>query len=157
MAHDCCRRASYRPSNEAMPRHHDVGMMTTRNAGTGGAAFGRGGMPMPDAHTAERRKVVLVVEDEKAIGQLIADAISDEPGFTAIHVAGAAAALEATKHVIPDVLVLDVRLPGMNGFELYDHLLRQPRTAHIPVPIATANTAGAAAELRRRGITAFAR
>ena len=56
---------------------------------------------MPDAHTAERRKVVLVVEDEKAIGQLIADAISDEPGFTAIHVAGAAAALEATKHVIP--------------------------------------------------------
>src|SRR5438105_12907507 len=33
------------------------------------------------AHTAERRKVVLVVEDEKAIGQLIADAISDEPAM----------------------------------------------------------------------------
>jgi hypothetical protein len=34
------------------------------------------------------RKVVLVVEDESAIGQLIADAISDEPGYCAIHVAG---------------------------------------------------------------------
>jgi len=112
---------------------------------------------MPDAHTAERRKVVLVVEDEKAIGQLIADAISDEPGFTAIHVAGAAAALEATKHVIPDVLVLDVRLPGMNGFELYDHLLRQPRTAHIPVLFETANTGDAAEEFRRRGIATFVR
>src|SRR5438552_13021193 len=63
------------------------------------------------------RKVVIVVEDEPAIGELIAEAISDEPGYSAIHVAGPAAALEATKHVMPDVMVVDVRLPGMSGFE----------------------------------------
>ena len=112
---------------------------------------------MPDAHPSKQRKVVLVVEDEKAIGQLIADAISDEPGFTAIHVAEAAAALETTKHVIPDVLVLDVRLPGMSGFELYDCLMREPRTAHVPVLFETANMGDAADEFRRRGIASFVR
>jgi len=63
------------------------------------------------------RKVVLVVEDEPAIGQLIADAISDEPGYCAIHVAAPMAALEATKHITPDVMVVDVRLPGMSGLD----------------------------------------
>src|SRR5687767_14020742 len=55
------------------------------------------------------RKVVLVVEDERAIGELIADAISDEPGYCAIHVGEPTAAIEATKHVTPDVMIVDVR------------------------------------------------
>src|SRR5437867_3081569 len=85
------------------------------------------------------RKVVLVVEDEPAIGQLIADAISDEPGYRAIHVSGPGAALETTKHVIPDVMVVDVRLPGMSGFELYDRLQQDPRTSQVPVLFETAS------------------
>jgi DNA-binding response OmpR family regulator len=101
------------------------------------------------------RKVVLVVEDELAIGQLIADAISDEPGYRAIHVAASMAALEATKHVIPDVMVIDVRLPGISGFELYDRLKKDPRTSTIPVLFETASGAEAIGEFRRRGITTY--
>ena len=105
--------------------------------------------------SAQARKVVLVVEDEEAIGQLIADAISDEPGYCAIHVAGPAAAIEATKHVTPDVMVVDVRLPGMSGFELYDRLKRDPRTSKVPVLFETANGAEALSEFRRRGIATY--
>jgi DNA-binding response OmpR family regulator len=101
------------------------------------------------------RKVVLVVEDELAIGQLIADAISDEPGYSAIHVAASMAALEATKHVIPDVMVIDVRLPGISGFELYDRLKKDPRTSAIPVLFETASGAEAIGEFRRRGIATY--
>ena len=101
------------------------------------------------------RKVVLVVEDEMAIGQLIADAISDEPGYCGIHVAAPMAALEATKHVTPDVMVVDVRLPGMSGFELYDHLQRDPRTSRVPVLFETASGADAMSEFRRRGIATY--
>lgn len=103
----------------------------------------------------QRRKVVLVVEDEHAIGQLIADAISDEPGYCAILVGESAAALEATKHVTPDVVVVDVRLPGMSGFELYDLLKKDPRTSRIPVLFETASGAEALGEFRRRGIATF--
>lgn len=104
---------------------------------------------------AGARKVVLVVEDEPAIGQLIADAISDEPGYCAIHVAAPMAALEATKHVTPDVMVVDVRLPGMSGFELYDRLQKDPRTRKVPVLFETASGAEAITELRRRGIATY--
>jgi CheY-like chemotaxis protein len=106
---------------------------------------------------AHERKVVLVVEDEPTIGQLIADAISDEPGYTAIHVAASGAALETTKHVTPDVMVIDVRLPGMSGFELYDRLRRDPRTSKIPVLFETASGAEALGEFRRRGIATYVR
>ena len=101
------------------------------------------------------RKVVIVVEDEPAIGELIAEAISDEPGYSAIHVAGPAAALEATKHVMPDVMVVDVRLPGMSGFELYDRLKKDPRTSRIPVLFETATASDDMSEFRRRGIATY--
>jgi DNA-binding response OmpR family regulator len=103
------------------------------------------------------RKVVLVVEDEPAIGRLIAEAISDEPGYCAIHVAAPMAALEATKHVTPDVMVVDVRLPGMSGFELYDQLQKDPRTSRVPVLFETASGVEATAEFRRRGIATYIR
>jgi putative two-component system response regulator len=103
------------------------------------------------------RKVVLVVEDEPAIGQLIADAISDEPGYCAIHVRAAMAALETTRHVTPDVMVVDVRLPGMSGFELYDVLQQDPRTRMVPVLFETASGADAIGEFRRRGIATYVR
>ena len=104
---------------------------------------------------AGARKVVIVVEDEPSIGTLIADAISDEPGYCAIHVGGPAAALEATKHVTPDVMVVDVRLPGMSGFELYDCLKKDPRTSKIPVLFETASGEEDVSEFRRRGIATY--
>ena len=104
---------------------------------------------------AGARKVVIVVEDEPVIGALIADAISDEPGYCAIHVAAAPAALEATKHVTPDVMVVDVRLPGMSGLELYDRLKKDPRTSKIPVLFETASGPDVIGEFRRRGIATY--
>jgi two-component system, sensor histidine kinase and response regulator len=104
---------------------------------------------------AGARKVVLVVEDEPVIGQLIADAISDEPGYCAIHVTASTAALEATRHITPDVMVVDVRLPGMSGFELYDRLKTDPRTSNIPVLFETASGSEAINEFRRRGIATY--
>jgi DNA-binding response OmpR family regulator len=104
---------------------------------------------------AGARKVVIVVDDEPAIGRLIADAISDEPGYCAIYVDAPMTALETTKHVTPDVMVIDVRLPGMSGFELYDRLQKDPRTRKVPVLFETASGPDAIREFRRRGIATY--
>ena len=104
---------------------------------------------------ATRRKVVLVVEDERAIGELIVGAISDEPGYCAIHVGEATAALETTKHVTPDLMVVDVRLPGMSGLELYDRLQTDPRTRNIPILFETASGSETIVEFQRRGIATY--
>ena len=104
---------------------------------------------------ATRRKVVLVVEDDRAIGELIASAISDEPGYFAIHVEEPTGALETTKQVTPDLMVLDVRLPGMSGFELYDRLQTDPRTRKVPVLFETASGSETIDEFHRRGIATY--
>jgi two-component system, sensor histidine kinase and response regulator len=100
-------------------------------------------------------KVVIVVEDEPVIGQLIADAISDEPGFCGILVKEPGKALETTRHLTPDAMVLDVRLPGMSGFELYDKLKTDPRTQQVPVLFETANGSESIDEFRKRGIATY--
>ncbi len=102
-----------------------------------------------------RTKVVLVVEDDRAVGELIAGALCDELGYSAIHVLTPALALEAVRKVKPDVLIIDVRLPEMSGFELYDRLRQDPRTREVPVLFETASGAENAGEFRRRGIASY--
>ncbi|MGH2499099.1 MAG: response regulator, partial [Candidatus Limnocylindria bacterium] len=104
-----------------------------------------------------RRRVVLVVEDDEAIGQLLATAINDEDGYQAVRAATPSEALRALEAVRADLLMLDVRLPGMSGLELYDRLKADPRYAGLPVVFQSANTAECADEFRRRGITAYLR
>ena len=103
----------------------------------------------------EARRVVLVVEDDRPVGELLAGAIGDEPGFYAIHVTDPAAAIETAKNIRPDVLVVDVGLPGMSGLELYDRLKKDPRTAKIPVLFETASGPDVIGEFRRRGIATY--
>lgn len=100
-------------------------------------------------------KVVIVVEDEPTIGALIAEAISEEPGYCAIHINEPATALETTRRVTPDVMVVDVRLPGMSGFELYDRLQKDPRTSGVPVLFETGSASEDIGEFRRRGIATY--
>lgn len=49
-------------------------------------------------------------------------------------------ALEAVKRALPDVILLDVMMPGMDGIEVLDHVKADPRTASIPVIMVTAKT-----------------
>ncbi|TMC01403.1 MAG: response regulator, partial [Chloroflexi bacterium] len=69
-----------------------------------------------------RTRIVMVVEDDRPIGELLAGVINDEDGYRAILVTRASEALHTCEQVKPDLLLLDVGLPGMSGLELYDRL-----------------------------------
>ena len=100
----------------------------------------------------KRTRVVIVVEDDRPIGELLAGVINDEDGYRAFHVMRPTDALHALEQVKPDLLVLDVGLPGMSGIELYDRLQKDVRLRDVPVMFETAVSREHGAEFRKRGI-----
>jgi DNA-binding response OmpR family regulator len=99
-----------------------------------------------------RKRIVVVVEDDKPIGELLASIINEEEGYCAIHVQLPTQALLTVTQVKPDLLVLDVGLPGMSGLELYDRLREDERLRSVPVIFETAVSREHALEFRKRGI-----
>jgi two-component system, cell cycle response regulator DivK len=98
------------------------------------------------------RRVVVVVEDDRPIGELLASIINDEEGYYAIHVTRPMEALETLKTLKPDLLVLDVGLPGMSGIELYDRVRQDERLRRVPVMFETAVAREHKGEFKSRGI-----
>lgn len=99
-----------------------------------------------------RTRIVVVVEDDKPIGELLAGVINEEEGYHAIHVTRPSDALHTLEQVKPDLLVLDVGLPGMSGLELYDRLQKDERLRSVPVMFETAVSREHAPEFKKRGI-----
>ncbi|MBI4544247.1 MAG: response regulator transcription factor [Gemmatimonadetes bacterium] len=80
---------------------------------------------------------ILVVEDEPDIAALLAYHLTRE-GFRVRTAAGGPEALEALSRERPDLLVLDLMLPGLSGYDVLAELKRQPETADLPVVVLTA-------------------
>lgn len=104
-----------------------------------------------------RARVVLIVEDDQPTGDLLASAINDERGYQAVRVGSANEALDAMTKIDPDLLLLDIRLPGMSGLELYDRVKADPRFRSLPVIFETAGGREHVAELRERGVATYIR
>ena len=80
---------------------------------------------------------VLVVDDEWDIRELLVDTIIDI-GLDVIEAADGTSALERVKRDHPDVILLDIWMPGMDGFGVLEQLKNDPETAAIPVVLLTA-------------------
>jgi DNA-binding response OmpR family regulator len=104
---------------------------------------------------AARARLVLIVEDDPRVGEMLETAINDERGYEAMRVDDADAALRTLARVAPDLLVLDIRLPGMSGLELYDRIRADDRLRDVPVVFETGTVREHADELRRRGIATY--
>jgi len=110
----------------------------------------------PMLETTDRaERLVLVVEDDPELGKVLAQAIEAEEGYVALRVESAPEALDALHARRPDVIIVDVRLPGMSGLELYDHIRRDPRFRRLPVVVQTAAAREYFDELRRRRIATY--
>jgi CheY-like chemotaxis protein len=75
---------------------------------------------------------VLIVDDHEATARLVA-ALLRSDGHRAVCAAGGAEALLYVEQDRPDVVVLDVMMPGMDGLEVLARLRRDARFASIPV------------------------
>jgi len=94
---------------------------------------------------------VLVADDDPSTRALI-DMALQEAGYDCVLAADGKAALEQASATRPDLVVLDVSMPLMNGDEVHRELRRDPRTRYIPVVFVTAKrTTGEMAARLRNG------
>lgn len=89
---------------------------------------------MSDAVTGER---VLVVDDEPDIVALVAYHLA-KAGFRVSTAASGTEAIEAAREEHPSLVVLDLMLPGMSGFEVLEHLRAEEATRGVGVLMLTA-------------------
>lgn len=83
------------------------------------------------------RETVLVVDDEEDILELVKYNLEKE-GYTVVCVTTGEDALAATRMKMPDVVVLDLMLPGVDGLEVCRRLKGDLTTRHIPIIMLTA-------------------
>jgi CheY-like chemotaxis protein len=82
---------------------------------------------------------ILVVDDDPHIIDLIHQLLADAP-YTLEAAADGQAALTAISRQLPDIILLDLLMPRMDGFAVLDHLHRDPQVRDIPVVVITAKT-----------------
>lgn len=80
---------------------------------------------------------VLVVDDIAANRALLEAKLSAEY-FEVLSAGSGGEALALMETILPDIVLLDIMMPGMDGFEACRRLKAEPRTAHIPVVLVTA-------------------
>ena len=87
--------------------------------------------------TFNGKKTVLLVEDEEPLRRVLRDLLERE-GFTVVEAADGVQALDEIDRSAPDVLVLDLNLPRLDGYGVLSHLRARPSTARLPVIVLTA-------------------
>ncbi len=87
---------------------------------------------------------VLLVDDHADLRDVVAQML-EVHGHRVEICDSAEAALEALQAKLPDAIILDQRLPGMNGVELVKALRNNPRTAELQVIVYSADDSQAAA------------
>jgi DNA-binding response OmpR family regulator len=79
---------------------------------------------------------ILITEDEQELCQLL-KASMENAGYEVVTANNGREAVERVKAEAPDVVLMDVMMPEMNGFEAMRALKDNPSTAHIPVVMLT--------------------
>jgi DNA-binding response OmpR family regulator len=82
-------------------------------------------------------KKVLLVEDEDALRRVMKDLLERE-GFICFEAADGVKALDEIDRAAPDIVVLDLNLPRLDGYGVLSHLRARPATQDLPVIVLTA-------------------
>ena len=81
---------------------------------------------------------ILIIDDEKLVRTMLTDLLQIK-GFTVVSAEDGPTGLAAAKKEKPNVIILDVMMPGMDGFEVCETLKKDGATTTIPVIILTAS------------------
>lgn len=81
---------------------------------------------------------ILIIDDEDDIREVAAMSLESVAGWEVIMASSGAQGLVRASEYLPDAILLDVMMPGMDGPTTFRELRKNPRTARIPVLLLTA-------------------
>lgn len=84
-------------------------------------------------------KTILVVDDDLATLKLVG-LVLDQKGYDVVTARSGEEGLERARLQDPDLILLDVMMPGMNGYEVVQHLRADAETARVPILMLTAKS-----------------
>jgi two-component system, response regulator, stage 0 sporulation protein F len=108
------------------------------------------GKVIPPSAQSPRSATILIVEDDADIVGFLQQLIEEETPYQTAVISNGLQALEKAPQIHPCLMLLDYRLPGINGIELYDLLQEIEETSGVPAIMMSATLP--ISELQRRGI-----
>jgi CheY-like chemotaxis protein len=95
---------------------------------------------LPERPGARRQRTVLVVDDDAALRQFVSDAL-DAEGYRIVQASDGSSALAAVETAKPDLILLDVQMPGIDGWDVLRQL-RAKAGPHQPIVVMTGQYTG---------------
>jgi signal transduction histidine kinase/DNA-binding response OmpR family regulator len=114
--------------------------ITRLNGAEGEYTVSAGGGQKPGARSTRKSAIILIIEDNADLRAYIRDILYSENRI--LEAADGAQGLDAAVESIPDLIISDVVMPRMDGFELCRRLKTDERSSHIPVILLTARASG---------------
>ena len=94
---------------------------------------------VPSAETGAPLRTVLYVEDNPANLQLVEELITRRSDLRLLSAADGNLGISMAREFLPEVILMDINLPGINGIQAMSVLRADPATAHIPIMAISAN------------------
>ncbi len=99
----------------------------------------RQGMPIPGEVEVDEVKKVLVIDDDKLIVETIVSALEEAPhNFEIISASDGFEAGLQVSHFKPDLLILDIMMPDIDGYEVCKKVKNDPSTSHVKIIVLSA-------------------
>lgn len=84
------------------------------------------------------KPLLLIVEDDMDLARFLFESLKDD--YAIIKAENGKAGLDVAMEEIPDLIISDLMMPVMDGYQLCEHLKNDPRTSHIPLILLTAKS-----------------
>jgi twitching motility two-component system response regulator PilG len=82
--------------------------------------------------SASGKRTVMVVDDSPTVRKILSMTL-ERAGYGVLSAADGEAALEALQNSVPDLILLDISMPKLDGYEVCKRVKADARTAHVPV------------------------